>query len=131
MFLTLISRTGIYFADMASKSANYCFPGPSNNVGLMLLSEVALGNCVELNNAAFVQKLNNGYHSVKGVGKTMPNPTEYYTRADGVVVPYGKQVTNNALHTPLLYNEYIVYDPAQVNIQYLLKVKFNYQHMRR
>ncbi|TNN27673.1 Poly [ADP-ribose] polymerase 2 [Liparis tanakae] len=31
---------GIYFADMSSKSANYCFAGQNNNVGLLLLSEV-------------------------------------------------------------------------------------------
>lgn len=35
---------GIYFADMVSKSANYCFPNASNKIGLLLLSEVALGN---------------------------------------------------------------------------------------
>ena len=35
---------GIYFADMVSKSANYCFTSPANSIGLMLLCEVALGN---------------------------------------------------------------------------------------
>lgn len=35
---------GIYFADMVSKSANYCFTGPANNIGLMLLCDVALGD---------------------------------------------------------------------------------------
>lgn len=34
---------GIYFADMVSKSANYCAATPSANTGLLLLSEVALG----------------------------------------------------------------------------------------
>ena len=31
---------GIYFADMSSKSANYCFTNQRNNIGLLLLSEV-------------------------------------------------------------------------------------------
>lgn len=31
---------GLYFADMSSKSANYCYPTPSKNTGLLLLSEV-------------------------------------------------------------------------------------------
>lgn len=31
---------GVYFADMVSKSANYCFTDPSNPVGVLLLSEV-------------------------------------------------------------------------------------------
>jgi poly [ADP-ribose] polymerase len=35
---------GIYFADMVSKSANYCCTSPSDPVGLLLLCEVALGN---------------------------------------------------------------------------------------
>ena len=35
---------GIYFADMVSKSANYCCTGPTNPTGLLLLCDVALGN---------------------------------------------------------------------------------------
>lgn len=35
---------GIYFADMVSKSANYCSTDPANPKGLMLLCDVALGN---------------------------------------------------------------------------------------
>lgn len=31
---------GIYFADMSSKSANYCFASRLKNTGLLLLSEV-------------------------------------------------------------------------------------------
>jgi hypothetical protein len=34
---------GVYFADMVTKSANYCFTSRDNNIGLMLLCEVALG----------------------------------------------------------------------------------------
>lgn len=35
---------GIYFADIVSKSANYCCTNSSNPKGLMLLCEVPLGN---------------------------------------------------------------------------------------
>ena len=31
---------GLYFADMSSKSANYCYTTPTKNTGLVLLSEV-------------------------------------------------------------------------------------------
>ena len=34
---------GVYFADMVSKSANYCFTTRANNTGILLLGEVALG----------------------------------------------------------------------------------------
>ena len=35
---------GVYFADMVSKSANYCRTSPREPTGLMLLCEVALGD---------------------------------------------------------------------------------------
>ena len=34
---------GLYFADMVSKSANYCFATPDKPRGLAMLGEVALG----------------------------------------------------------------------------------------
>ena len=33
---------GVYFADMVSKSANYCFTNSNNNTGLLILNEVFL-----------------------------------------------------------------------------------------
>lgn len=42
---------GIYFADLVSKSAQYCYTDRKNPVGLMLLSEVALGEVYELKGA--------------------------------------------------------------------------------
>ena len=35
---------GVYFADMVSKSANYCRTSKQDPKGLMMLCEVALGN---------------------------------------------------------------------------------------
>lgn len=122
---------GIYFADMVSKSANYCCTTPQNNTGMMLLSEVALGDMHELKKATYIEKLPVGKHSVKGVGKTSPDEKETHVRADGVVIPLGKQVKNEQLRSDLLYNEYIVYDVAQANVQYLLKLKFNYKKRTR
>lgn len=118
---------GIYFADSCSKSANYCLTSPGNNVGLMLLSEVALGDCHDLTQPKYVEKLPAGKHSVKGVGKTQPNPKEAIKTENDIIVPLGKLKTNNKLQTSLLYNEFIVYDTAQVNLKYLLKVKFVYK----
>ena len=42
---------GVYFADLVSKSAQYCYTHRKNPVGLMLLSEVALGVVYELTKA--------------------------------------------------------------------------------
>uniref|UniRef100_A0A671XEB0 Poly [ADP-ribose] polymerase n=1 Tax=Sparus aurata TaxID=8175 RepID=A0A671XEB0_SPAAU len=117
---------GVYFADMVSKSANYCHTSQSDPVGLLLLAEVALGNMHELKKASHITKLPKGKHSVKGVGRTAPDPSASVT-LDGVQVPLGKGAHTNIDDTSLLYNEYIVYDVAQVNLKYLLKTKFNYQ----
>ncbi|KAG8443845.1 hypothetical protein GDO86_009147 [Hymenochirus boettgeri] len=116
---------GIYFADMVSKSANYCHTVPGNPVGLILLGEVALGNMHELKVASHITKLPKGKHSVKGVGRTAPDPSAT-VKLDGVDVPLGKGISANTSDTSLLYNEYIVYDIAQVNLKYLLKLKFNF-----
>lgn len=35
---------GVYFADMSSKSANYCYTTKDNYTGILLLCEVALGD---------------------------------------------------------------------------------------
>ncbi|XP_056150659.1 poly [ADP-ribose] polymerase 1 [Lampris incognitus] len=117
---------GVYFADMVSKSANYCHTSQSDPVGLLLLAEVALGNMHELKKASHITKLPKGKHSVKGLGRTAPDANAT-VNLDGVQVPLGKGVHTNIDDTSLLYNEYIVYDVAQVNLKYLLKIKFNYQ----
>ncbi len=46
---------------------------------------------------------------------------------EGVKVPCGEPSKSGAVGSSLLYNEYIVYDVGQINIKYLLKVKFNYK----
>ncbi|XP_036398928.1 poly [ADP-ribose] polymerase 1-like [Megalops cyprinoides] len=116
---------GVYFADMVSKSANYCHTSQANPVGLLLLAEVALGNMHELKKATHITKLPRGKHSVKGLGRTAPDPSATVI-FEGVQVPLGQGVSTEIQDTTLLYNEYIVYDVAQVNLKYLLKMRFNY-----
>uniref|UniRef100_A0A452GND6 Poly [ADP-ribose] polymerase n=1 Tax=Gopherus agassizii TaxID=38772 RepID=A0A452GND6_9SAUR len=120
---------GIYFADMSSKSANYCFASRQRNVGLLLLCEVALGECQELLEAnAEAGELPPGKHSTKGLGKLAPVPSNSIM-LDGAAVPLGPAVetgvTNPHGYT-LNYNEFVVYDPGQVRMRYLLQVRFNF-----
>ena len=79
---------GVYFADMSSKSANYCKAELSNNEGLLMLSEVALGKSHEL--MAAKETLPKGIPkdciSVKGCGKTAPDPKASFIDEDGVRV---------------------------------------------
>ncbi|XP_057713748.1 poly [ADP-ribose] polymerase 2 isoform X2 [Corythoichthys intestinalis] len=118
---------GIYFADMSSKSANYCFASDHNRVGLLLLCEVALGNSNELLNADYhANNLPEGKHSTKGIGRTGPDPQNFVT-LNGITVPMGPGVKiTPSVASSLLYNEYIVYNPAQTRMRYLLRVHFNY-----
>ena len=67
------------------------------------------------------------FFPILGVGKTAPDPNEK-TELDGIEVPYGKGTKQEGIEkTDLLYNEYIVYDVAQIHCKYLFKVKFNYK----
>ena len=119
---------GVYFADMVSKSANYCFTNPTNPTGILLLCEVALGDMYERTQADYITKLPDGKHSTKGVGRTAPDPSASVKHESGYEIPLGKGVDIGAKASSLLYNEYIVYDVAQVKIQYLLKTKFEYNY---
>ncbi|XP_032677618.1 poly [ADP-ribose] polymerase [Odontomachus brunneus] len=119
---------GIYFADMVSKSANYCCTNSANSTGLLLLCEVALGNMYERYQADYIEKLPKGKHSTIGRGQTQPNPENVYKTKDGVEVPYGMAAPTNVKKSALLYNEYIVYDVAQVKVRYLLKMNFKYKY---
>ncbi|XP_041849099.1 poly [ADP-ribose] polymerase 2 isoform X2 [Melanotaenia boesemani] len=123
---------GIYFADMSSKSANYCFTNQSNDTGLLLLCEVALGDSNELLDADYeASNLPAGKHSTKGLGQTGPD-LKNSVMLDGVTVPMGPGVKTGACNSSgysLLYNEFIVYNPAQIRMKYLLRLKFNYSSL--
>ncbi|TRY98940.1 hypothetical protein DNTS_016995 [Danionella cerebrum] len=123
---------GIYFADMSSKSANYCFANQKNNQGLLLLSEVALGDSVELLGADYnADQLPPGKHSTKGLGQTAPDPKNG-VKLNGVTVPMGPTVKTGVGQKggySLLYNEYIVYNPSQIQMKYLLRVQFNFSSL--
>jgi predicted DNA-binding WGR domain protein len=114
---------GIYFADMVSKSANYYCTTPDNSTGLLLLCDVALGNMYERTQAEYVKKLPEDKHSTKGIGRIEPDPKSSKT-LEGIEVPIGKGVASEKISSALPYNKYIVYDVAQVNVKYLLRVDF-------
>ncbi|MBA0831950.1 hypothetical protein Goarm_016375, partial [Gossypium armourianum] len=111
---------GVYFADMFSKSANYCYTNSAFTTGVLLLCEVALGDMAELLQAkSDADKLPDGKLSTKGVGATAPDPSEAQSLDDGVVVPLGKPKEQKRKGA-LLYNEYIVYNVDQIRMRYLI-----------
>uniref|UniRef100_A0A0R3RG07 Poly [ADP-ribose] polymerase n=1 Tax=Elaeophora elaphi TaxID=1147741 RepID=A0A0R3RG07_9BILA len=116
---------GIYFADMSTKSANYCYPQP-NKPGFLVLAQVALGDMNELLQADFhADRLPAGKNSTKGLGSIGPDPATYVTLDDCEVL-CGKPITLQLKDkdSSLMYNEYIVYDVKQVWIRYLIEVDF-------
>ena len=97
-------------------------------------------------------QLPSGKHSTKGIGRTTPNPEGDFVMNTGAVMPMGKGTSSSTTYTSLLYNEYpfnskthgcciivllvsltycstryIVYDVAQINMKYLLKMNFKYR----
>ncbi|CAK9216513.1 unnamed protein product [Sphagnum troendelagicum] len=117
---------GLYFADLVSKSAQYCYTTKTSPTGLLLLSEVALGDIHELKSAKYMEKPARGSHSTKGLGKMKPRESEYEKWDDNVTVPCGSPVPSN-VRSDLMYNEYIVYNTAQVRLRFLLKVSFKHK----
>lgn len=116
---------GIYLADTCSKSANYCFACPQNDRGLMLLCEAALGEQKLYTNSCYMEKAQPGTHSTKGVGYMHPDPAGSET-VDGVVWPKGKMMEDTQKGV-LLYPEYIIYDVAQCQMKYLIKMHFQFR----
>ncbi|KAG8766898.1 hypothetical protein FRC15_006018, partial [Serendipita sp. 397] len=121
---------GVYFADAMSKSANYCHSHSSNNVGILLLCEVAA--------KPFFEQINANYHAhtecgqagklaTKGLGRTQPAGWQDagevlgHDELKGCWMP--KDGLTNVPGTGfgwLQYNEYIVYQTSQIKLRYLL-----------
>jgi poly [ADP-ribose] polymerase 1 len=117
---------GVYFADMSSKSANYCFTTSEKTTAVLMLCEVALGDMKEYKKAFYVDGLPKPYLSTKGVGQYMPDPKASFVEPNGCVIPLGKGTASNVKDTTLLYNEFIVYDVKQIRTRYVMRLNFKY-----
>jgi len=113
---------GLYFANCSTKSAQYMRVS-HGQVGIMLLCEVALGNCYQRYSADYIYKLPDNYHSTWGIGCVTPDVTKQKVLSDGTIVPMGPLITNTGQTGSLQYDEFIVYDQSQVRIKYLFMVK--------
>uniref|UniRef100_A0A1I7XLR1 Poly [ADP-ribose] polymerase n=1 Tax=Heterorhabditis bacteriophora TaxID=37862 RepID=A0A1I7XLR1_HETBA len=107
---------GLYFADMVSKSANYCRIQRFDTDGLLMLCDVALGKIQEEKHATMRNNLKKGFSSVKGdvidgsVGMTIPDPNQTIKSEDGYFIPLGTPITvsdggKHGVDYSLLYNE--------------------------
>jgi len=119
---------GVYFANMVSKSANYCFTSKASPTGILMLSEVALGKMYEVGHSEYMDEPRKGFQSTKGFGRTHPDPKASEFLPNGCEIPLGKPETLSTLATSLLYDEFIVYNVAQIKTRYLFLVNFNYKY---
>lgn len=123
---------GVYFADMSSKSANYCWSHSSANMGLLLLCDVELGDpMLELTSANYNAGSDakaGGMLSTLGKGTTVPQGWKdascVHPSLQGVKMPdTSTPPGSSGGYHGLMYNEYIVYDIAQIRQKYLLHVR--------
>ncbi|NWZ01746.1 PARP3 polymerase, partial [Loxia curvirostra] len=119
---------GIYFASENSKSA--CYVGcTSKNVGIMFLTEVALGKpyCITCDDPTLCQPPA-GYDSVLACGWTEPDPAQdEAVLLDGkkVLVCQGKPIPMPAYKdSSFSQSEYIIYKESQCRIRYLVQLRF-------
>jgi len=128
---------GIYFADSISKSFNYCYAGNTNNIGFIILCEVALGsNPHEVTRATYDDQPGSVFTSRIASGNSAPESTEILNidtpsaRGQGgqssVTVPTGKLKRDDSLSSGFFYNEYVIFDPNLYRFRYLLKIKSSY-----
>jgi len=124
---------GVYFANMSSKSGNYCFANAQATTGVLMLCDVALGKQYELKHSEYradasCKKAN--ADSTWGKGKTAPDPagTVPLPGDPALKVPLGKGKPSGVKDSSLLYDEFIVYDVSQIQQKYLLRVKFHFKN---
>lgn len=124
---------GVYLADMSSKSANYCCSYSSGNTGLLLLCEAELGEPpLKLTNADYdagAKAKQQNCLSTWGVGRTAPkawkDASALHPSLTGVTMPdvvSQKPGDTGEQGVYLQYNEFIVYDVAQIKLRYLFRV---------
>ncbi|XP_017271173.1 protein mono-ADP-ribosyltransferase PARP3 [Kryptolebias marmoratus] len=117
---------GIYFASENCKSA--CYVQPSNNTGVMFLSEVALGKEYTITKDDHtLRKAPAGYDSVVARGQVEPDPskdTAITLEGKNVAVPQGKAIKQPQYSDSSFSNsEYLIYKESQCRLRYLLELK--------
>ncbi|CUA75523.1 poly [Rhizoctonia solani] len=130
---------GVYFGDMLAISANYTHCYQSAGMGLLLLCETVTNPHHEeygFNFHADKTSKEKGKVSTKAMGKLQhpdwKDAGEALGRPEmaGVKMPAGKaEDVSSTFPTPTVkvednWNEYIVYDVAQIRTRYLLMVQF-------
>lgn len=122
---------GIYFADVVTKSFNYCDVDCTNGIGFIILCEVALGNTIDMRESPYSDPLRTGQTSRYALGKTTIDDESWVsidTEDDfikDVKIPQGPLIPRPIVGygSSFLYNEFVVFDTRQYRFKYLVKIK--------
>lgn len=124
---------GAYFTDFFAKASQYCRSYISNNTGVVLLCQVALGeslkkSSIDSSAEKTVLESNGRFHSCEVVGshQTDKSGAHHVTErvnksAHRYEVPCGKHKQGKKGN--IQYSEYVVYKEEQVRLKYLAMVK--------
>lgn len=114
---------GVYFADMFSKSRQYCRSSSTNEPAYMMLCDVALGEMHRCREAQYMDAAPSGTHSTWGQGLRTPDWANQIVEPGGAALPKAKLAdAGERKDYRLNYNEFIVYDPAQIQMRYLIEL---------
>ena len=122
---------GLYFADVYDKSQSYTRSSGSSEY--LLLCEVDLGRCLEVNNYSWynnheIKEKALKYDSVHVLGKHVPEDTGSVVSTEGYTLPLGKIVRrkseeeNTYSHWGLEYSEYVVRKETKVAVRFIVKI---------
>lgn len=122
---------GIYFADVVTKSFNYCNVESTNNIGYIILCEVALGDKPDFRESPYCGDLSPHHTSRWALGRTNVDEKSMsiLTTDDGFIknvkVPQGPLINRQicSMFASFLYNEFVIFDTRQYRFKYLVKIK--------
>jgi len=127
---------GIYFTDVITKAINYCYiDSEDNNIGLVLLCEVAIGENPDFRETriSMEEEFKYSERSRVALGKNTILNKHYkeLTTKDGFVnklrVPQGPLTPRFGLSSKssFIYNEYTIYDVRKYRFRYMVMIKRN------
>ncbi|KAL0963603.1 hypothetical protein UPYG_G00308490 [Umbra pygmaea] len=98
---------GIYFSDALKTSLKYSKPNETDGSRLLLVCDVALGRCKDLQKRdSSLTQAPDGYHSVHGLRSTSKTASEFED------------------------DEYVVYNPEQVRLQYVVQYRLDSDQLK-
>lgn len=121
---------GIYFADVVAKSAEFCQATEKIPKGVVLLCDVSLGNIKDEKRGNKQVVLEEGFHSVRALGRKHPLCDKTVDFKENVKIPLGEVIKNKDRSQKdhfQPWNVYAIKNDKQVKIDYLLQINFRFK----